>query len=64
MRKGTGWFNVLKSVFAAFFGVQSRANRERDFAEGKAWHFIVGGIVATLLFIGLMLFWVQSMLPA
>jgi len=48
---GTGLFNVLKSATAAAFGVQSQANRERDFAHGKPVHFIVAGGVATLIFL-------------
>ncbi len=39
------------SVLAAFFGVQSRRNRERDFTRGKASHFIVMGVVLTIAFI-------------
>ncbi len=39
------------SVLAAFFGVQSRRNRERDFSRGKASHFIVMGLVLTIVFI-------------
>jgi len=42
---------TMGSVMASFFGVQSSKNRERDFKHGKASHFIVLGIVATLLFI-------------
>ena len=42
---------VTKSVFAAMFGVQSGKNRERDFTQGSARHFIIIGILATLLFI-------------
>ena len=48
---GTGFINVMKSAMAAAFGVQSQANRERDFKEGKPIHFIVAGIVATLIFL-------------
>jgi hypothetical protein len=48
---GTGFINVMKSAMAAAFGVQSQANRERDFTEGKPIHFIVAGIVATLIFL-------------
>lgn len=39
------------SVIAAFFGVQSRQNRERDFSRGKPAHFIVLGLVMTALFV-------------
>ena len=45
-------FQVVGSVFAAAFGVQSSSNRERDFTEGKFSTFIVAGILFTLLFIG------------
>lgn len=41
------------SVLAAFFGVQSRRNRERDFSRGKASHFIIIGLVMTAVFIAL-----------
>ena len=40
----------MSSVLAAAFGVQSSKNRERDFKQGKARHFIIGGIIFTLLF--------------
>ncbi|MES1929582.1 hypothetical protein SADO_10009 [Salinisphaera dokdonensis CL-ES53] len=42
------------SVLAAFFGVQSSANRERDFTRGKASHFILLGLLATILLIVLL----------
>ena len=54
-RKGTGFFSVVQSVLAAAFGVQSRKNRERDFTQGKPIHFVIGGLVATGLF--LLLIW-------
>ena len=42
---------VTKSVFAAMFGVQSAKNRERDFTHGSARHYIIIGVIATILFI-------------
>ncbi|MDJ0882055.1 MAG: DUF2970 domain-containing protein [Gammaproteobacteria bacterium] len=42
---------LLLSVLAAFFGVQSNANRERDFSKGKLSHFIVIGLLLALVFI-------------
>jgi len=48
---GTGFWNVVQSVGAAMIGVQSRKNRERDFTQGKPIHFIIGGLVGTLLFL-------------
>jgi hypothetical protein len=44
--------SYIGSTLAAAFGVQSSKNRERDFEEGKAIHFIATGIIFTLLFIG------------
>lgn len=44
-------WQVLTSVLAAFFGVQSEAKRQRDFAHGKPHQFIILGIMATVLFI-------------
>ncbi len=43
--------DVLRSVAAAFIGVQSERNRERDFSQGKPIHFILVGLVATALFV-------------
>lgn len=45
-------WEVFKSVNASFFGVQSSANRERDFKHGKAHHYIILGVVMTAVFIG------------
>ncbi|HGG60851.1 MAG TPA: DUF2970 domain-containing protein [Gammaproteobacteria bacterium] len=42
---------VAKSVAAAFFGVQSMKNRERDFKKGSFGQFLFVGALATLLFI-------------
>ena len=42
---------TIKSVFAAFLGVQSDKNREQDFKHGKPAHFIIAGLLLTLLFI-------------
>ena len=49
--KGTGFWAVVQSVLAAGIGVQSKANKERDFTHGKPLHFIVGGLIGTVLFI-------------
>jgi len=50
-QKPPGLRALLQSVLAAALGVQSSKNRERDFTDGKASHFIVAGIVFTFLFI-------------
>jgi hypothetical protein len=42
---------VIKSVLSAAFGVQSSRNQQRDFTQGNYRHFIIGGIVFTVLFV-------------
>ena len=42
---------LMKSTFSAFLGVQSNANRERDFKRGKLSHFIFMGILFGLVFV-------------
>lgn len=43
--------SFIGSIFAAWFGVQSKANRDRDFEQGKFHHFVIGGIVFVVLFV-------------
>ena len=40
-------WQVIASVFAAGFGVQSKENKQRDFNRGKAMHFIIAGLLLT-----------------
>lgn len=44
-------FEIMKSVGAAMIGVQSDANRERDFEKGKPAHFIIAGIIFVVIFL-------------
>jgi len=44
-------WQMLLSVLAAAFGVQSGKNRARDFSRGKPSHFIVLGLLFTGLFV-------------
>lgn len=44
-------WETVKSVAAAFIGVQSEVNRHRDFSHGKASHFIIIGALATAVFV-------------
>lgn len=46
-----GFFQVLGSVLASFFGVQKNETRERDFRHGRARDFILVGLLLTLVFI-------------
>jgi len=45
------FLTILGSVFSSFFGVQSNANRKRDFESGKFWHFFVAGLVVVAVFL-------------
>jgi hypothetical protein len=54
---------TFKSVGAAFFGVQSDKNRERDFTEGKFSHFIIAGVIAVVIFIASLIAIVSLILP-
>jgi Protein of unknown function (DUF2970) len=49
--KGLSILQVIQSVIAASFGVQSDKNRECDFSHGSAKVFIIAGVVGTLLFV-------------
>lgn len=40
---------VVGSVLASFFGVQSSRNRRRDFTHGKAQHYIAVALALTLV---------------
>ncbi|MDH1104711.1 DUF2970 domain-containing protein [Pseudomonas otitidis] len=51
---------MLHSVAAAAFGVQSGKNRARDFSRGRPSHFILLGVLFTLVF-ALMLFGVVKL---
>ncbi len=42
---------LLKSTFSAFLGVQSNANRERDFTQGRMSHFIWMGLLFGVVFV-------------
>ena len=62
-RAPTLW-EVTKSVFAAFLGVQSRKNYERDFTYGKPWQYIVIGLVGVAIFITIVVTVVRIVLSA
>ncbi|NQY62351.1 MAG: DUF2970 domain-containing protein [Alteromonadaceae bacterium] len=61
--KSNSFKETFKSVGAAFFGVQSNKNRERDFNHGKLSHFIIAGIIAVLIFIASLVAVVSLVLP-
>jgi len=53
---------VVRSIAAAAFGVQSNRNKERDFSHGNYRHFIIGGLVFTVIFVLTVAFVVQMVL--
>lgn len=53
---------MLQSVLAAAFGVQSGKNRSRDFSRGKPSHFIFLGLLFTVVFVLLIFGVVQLVL--
>jgi len=62
--QGTGFWSVVQSVLAAGIGVQSKANKERDFTHGKPIHFIVGGLLGTTAFILIVWLLVQYLITS
>ncbi len=50
--KPLSFFQMVSSILASFFGVQSSKNRERDFKRGKASQFIAVGILVTVVWYG------------
>jgi hypothetical protein len=55
---------VLMSVAAAFFGVQSERNRVRDFSQNSAVPYIVVGLVMTFALVGVLWLVVKLILHA
>ena len=45
------FWQLLKSTLSAFIGVQSNANRERDFRHGKISQFVLMGLLFGLVFV-------------
>lgn len=56
-------WQVAGSVLAAFFGVQSSKNYQRDFNKGKPIHYVVMGIFLAAVFVGCIITVVQIVLP-
>lgn len=48
---GPSFLQLVFSVLAAFFGVQSEHNRQRDFSRGNAWSYLVMGLLASVVFV-------------
>ena len=59
--KPLGFFQMVGSVLASFFGVQSAKNKERDFKRGKASQFIAVGILMTAIWYGA-IYWLVNVI--
>jgi hypothetical protein len=44
-------FHIIRSVLAAFIGVQSDKNRQADFEQGSLKNFIIAGLIFTVIFV-------------
>ncbi|MCG6657029.1 DUF2970 domain-containing protein [Halomonas campisalis] len=49
-------WTVIKSVLAAFFGVQKEQQRREDFEQGRPGAFIVTGLVMAAFLVGILAF--------
>lgn len=47
--------NIALSVAAALFGVQSESNRQIDFKQRSPLPFIIGGIIAIVFFVAVLI---------
>ena len=54
-KKAPSLWDVAKSVQAAFLGVQSRKNYERDFQHGKPSQYIIVGLIGVAIFIAIII---------
>lgn len=50
-RKGIGFWGTFQSTIAAACGVQTKANRERDFVNAKPSTFVIAGIIFVIVFV-------------
>ena len=57
------FFNAIKSVMAAFVGVQKKKNLDNDFQKKNATPFIVAGVLMAIVFVVSIYTVVQLILP-
>ena len=50
-RKKLPFWRMMLSVMQASFGVQNRANKERDFEHGSVGGFIAAALIFTFIFV-------------
>ncbi|MGB5607108.1 MAG: DUF2970 domain-containing protein [Gammaproteobacteria bacterium] len=49
--KTPSFLSVLGSVLASMFGVQSSQRRAQDFTHGKPMHYVMVGLLVTVVFV-------------
>ncbi|QHJ11687.1 hypothetical protein FX988_01922 [Paraglaciecola mesophila] len=59
-----GLWDVFKSVAASVFGVQSSANRERDFQQQSFVPYLVVGVVFVVALVMSLVLIVSAVLPS
>lgn len=62
-KKPPSFAQVMLSVIAAAFGVQTGKNYERDFSTGNPLAYIAGGLLFTVLFVLTIAMVVSLVLP-
>ena len=62
--KTPGFWSIVMSTISAAFGVQSKANQERDFKHGNIWVFITAGIIFTVVFVAVVYTIVRTVLAS
>lgn len=55
--------DVVRSVLASAFGVQSQKNYQRDFNQVSAVRYLIVGVVFVILFIAGLLLLVKAIVP-
>jgi hypothetical protein len=60
--KPPSFWQMVHSILSAALGVQSHKNRQRDFTYGKPVHFLLLGLVFTVLFVLILFGTVQIVL--
>lgn len=53
---------IIKSIVAAFIGVQSDKNRQIDFEQGSWPTYVIAGLIFTVLFVFVVIFVVSKVL--
>ncbi len=62
-KKSPSLWQVTKSVLAAFFGVQSNKNYERDFTHGKPYQYVIIGLIGVAILIFILIGILRLLLP-